>query len=93
MTYTVEEMVRILAVRAQVEGLDIDEESLAHLAVVGDRTSLRHAMQLLSPAFVVAKTNGREKVVLADLQECEDLFIDAKASAKLLSEQADKYLA
>jgi len=27
------------------------------------------------------------------LQECEDLFIDAKASAKLLSEQADKYLA
>ncbi len=93
MTYTVEEMVRILAVRAQVEGLDIDEESLAHLADVGDRTSLRHAMQLLSPAFVVAKTNGREKVVLADLQECEDLFIDAKASAKLLSEQADKYLA
>ena len=43
--------------------------------------------------FVVAKTNGREKGVLADLQECEDLFIDAKASAKLLSEQADKYLA
>lgn len=93
MTYTVEEMVRILAVRAQVEELDIDEESLAHLADVGDKTSLRHAMQLLSPAFIVAKTNGREKVALADLQECEDLFLDAKASARMLQEQADKYLA
>jgi len=79
--------------RAQIEELDIDEESLAHLADVGDKTSLRHAMQLLSPAFIVAKTNGREKVALADLQECEDLFLDAKASARMLQEQADKYLA
>jgi DNA helicase TIP49 (TBP-interacting protein) len=29
--YTQEEMVRILAVRATVEGLQVDEESLAHL--------------------------------------------------------------
>uniref|UniRef100_A0A6U0CG32 RuvB-like helicase n=2 Tax=Ostreococcus mediterraneus TaxID=1486918 RepID=A0A6U0CG32_9CHLO len=93
MTYTIEEMVKILAVRAQVEDLEVDEDSLAHLAEVGDRTSLRHAMQLMSPAFIVAKTNGREKVALSDLEECEGLFLDAKASAKLLQEQADKYLA
>jgi len=93
MTYTIEEMVKILAVRAQVENLEVDEDSLAHLAEVGDRTSLRHAMQLMSPAFIVAKTNGREKVALSDLEECEGLFLDAKASAKLLQEQADKYLA
>ncbi len=34
----------------QVEGIGIDEESLAFLGVVGERTSLRHAVQLLTPA-------------------------------------------
>lgn len=90
--YAAEEMVKILAVRAAVEGLRVDEESLARLGEIGDATSLRHAVQLLTPAAVMAKTNGREEIVLGDLEEVGDLFLDAKASAKLLTEQADKYL-
>ena len=90
--YTAEEMVKILAVRAAVEGLQVDEESLAYLGDVGDGASLRHAVQLLTPAAVLAKTNGREEITLGDLEECGELFLDAKASAKLLTEQADKYL-
>lgn len=38
----------------QVEGIGIDEESLAFLGEVGERTSLRHAVQLLTPAVSVA---------------------------------------
>jgi len=90
--YAADEMVKILAVRAAVEGLRVDEESLARLGEIGDATSLRHAVQLLTPAAVMAKTNGREEIVLGDLEEVGDLFLDAKASAKLLTEQADKYL-
>ena len=90
--YAAEEMVKILAVRAAVEGLRVDEESLARLGEIGDATSLRHAVQLLTPAAVMAKTNGREEIVLGDLEEVGDIFLDAKASAKLLTEQADKYL-
>ena len=90
--YTAEEMVKILAVRATVEGLSVDEASLAHLGDVGEETSLRHAVQLLTPAAVLAKTNGREEITQGDLEECGELFLDAKASAKLLTEQADKYL-
>jgi RuvB-like protein 1 (pontin 52) len=59
---------------------------------VGEATSLRHAVQLLTPAAVLAKTNGREQINLTDLEEVGELFLDAKASAKLLTEQADKYL-
>jgi RuvB-like protein 1 (pontin 52) len=90
--YAADEMVKILAVRAATEGLRVDEESLARLGEIGDATSLRHAVQLLTPAAVMAKTNGREEIVLGDLEEVGDLFLDAKASAKLLTEQADKYL-
>jgi len=90
--YTPMEMVRILAIRAAVESLIIDEESLGYLGEMGERTSLRHAVQLLTPSAMLAKTNGREEISLGDLEEIADLFLDAKASAKLLTEHADKYI-
>jgi len=34
----------------QVEGIGIDEESLAYLGEIGERTSLRHAVQVGLPA-------------------------------------------
>ncbi len=42
----------------QVENIGIDEESLAFLGEVGDRTSLRHGVQLLTPSMMLARTNG-----------------------------------
>ncbi|KAG2483592.1 hypothetical protein HYH03_017534 [Edaphochlamys debaryana] len=90
--YSLAEMVQILAIRAQVEGLGIDEESLAFLGEVGERTSLRHAVQLLTPASMLARTNGRDTISRGDLEEIDNLFHDAKYSARLLAEQADKYI-
>ncbi|CAD6248216.1 unnamed protein product [Miscanthus lutarioriparius] len=91
-TYGPTEMIQILAIRAQVEEIDIDEESLAYLGEIGQQTSLRHAIQLLSPASVVAKTNGREKICKADLEEVSGLYLDAKSSARLLQEQQERYI-
>lgn len=39
--YSVNEIVTILAIRCSTEGLEIEEEALAHLASIGTRTSLR----------------------------------------------------
>ncbi|KAF9684670.1 hypothetical protein SADUNF_Sadunf04G0142700 [Salix dunnii] len=89
-TYGPAEMIQILAIRAQVEELRIDEESLAELGEIGQRTSLRHAVQLLSPASIVAKLNGREEICKADLEEVCTLYLDAKSSAKLLQDQQEK---
>lgn len=90
--YTLEEMVQILAIRAQVEGISLDEESLSFLGEIGEETSLRHAVQLMTPAAVLARTNGREAVSRGDVEEVHTLFRDAKYSARLLMEQADKYI-
>jgi RuvB-like protein 1 (pontin 52) len=76
----------------QVEGIEIDEESLAYLGEIGERTSLRHAVQLLTPSAMLAKTNGRDAISKGDLEESDGLFHDAKSSARLLHEQADKYI-
>uniref|UniRef100_A0A0D6QXB1 RuvB-like helicase n=1 Tax=Araucaria cunninghamii TaxID=56994 RepID=A0A0D6QXB1_ARACU len=90
--YSPPEIVQILAIRAQVEGLSIDDESLASLGETGRKTSLRHAVQLLSPASIVARTNGREQICKGDLEDIGSLFLDAKASAKLLQQQSDRYI-
>ncbi|KAK9829810.1 hypothetical protein WJX72_008026 [[Myrmecia] bisecta] len=92
LSYTLEEMVHILAIRAQVEGIGIEPDSLAYMGQLAEDTSLRHAVQLLTPAMMLAKTNGRDDITTTDLQECADLFHDAKYTARLLTEQADKYI-
>jgi RuvB-like protein 1 len=73
-------------------GIAIGEKSLAELGQIAENTSLRHAVQLLTPAAMLAKTNGREEIVTDDLQGTAELFHNAKYSAKLLAEQADKYV-
>ncbi len=49
-------------------------------------------LQLLTPSMMLARTNGREEISRGDLEEIHGLFHDAKRSAKLLAEQADKYI-
>mmetsp|Transcript_61050 Transcript_61050/g.163975 ORF Transcript_61050/g.163975 Transcript_61050/m.163975 type:complete len:197 (-) Transcript_61050:1360-1950(-) len=90
--YTIEEMAQIIALRAKTEGLEIEAEALVALSSIGDRATLRFAVQLLTPASIIGKTNGRSNIVLADVHEADELFYDAKSSAKLLADNADKYI-
>jgi len=92
MPYSLQEIVQILAIRAQVEGITVDEEAYAYLGEIGVRSTLRYAVQLLTPAKVVVNTNGREDINKEDIEEIDSLFYDAKASAKLLAEQKAGYL-
>eukprot|EP00899_Mesostigma_viride_P008970 jgi/Mesvir1/18074/Mv09380-RA.1 len=90
--YAPQEIVQILAVRAQTEGLQVDEESLAYLGGIGEKTSLRHVVQLLTPAAILSTNNGQDKINKDDLEAIDSLFMDAKQSAKLLATDADKYI-
>jgi len=54
MPYNLDEIVQILAIRCTTEGIEIEEDALAHLATVGTTTSLRYVVQLINPAFVLA---------------------------------------
>eukprot|EP00884_Botryococcus_braunii_P010899 jgi/Botrbrau1/19810/Bobra.0124s0053.1 len=90
--YTIEEMMQILAIRAQVEGIAIDGESLAYLGQIGEQSSLRHAVQLLTPAQTIASSNGRASITHDDVKEVHGLFHDAKYTAQLLKEQAQFYI-
>ena len=85
MPYSVEEMIQIVSIRATTENLETDEEALAIMGEIGARTSLRYAVQLLTPSRIIAQTAGRETITAVDVEEVDELFKDAKASAKLLA--------
>lgn len=91
MPYSLEEMVQIVSIRAETEQIQVDEEALAAMGEIGARTSLRYAVQLLTPGNIIAQTAGREIINASDVEEVDELFKDAKASAKLLA-RSDGYL-
>ena len=90
--YSQDEMMKILTIRAQIEGIKLDETSMCTLAEIGVKTTLRYAVQLMTPASLLSRINGRECISKDDVEEINELFFDAKSSAKLLVEQGDKYM-
>jgi len=91
MPYNREEMEQIVSIRASVEGIEIESDALTALGEVGARTSLRYAVQMITPARILAETTGRTKIVEDDIREVDSIFFDGKASAKLLA-QSEGYM-
>ncbi len=89
--YTQEEMKHILAIRSATEELEIAVEALGQLSEIGTRASLRYAVQMLTPARIMAETFGRTQITKDDICNVDELFLDGKASAKLLA-QSDGYM-
>ena len=84
MPYSLEEIVQIIAIRAETESISIESDALAAMGEIGANTSLRYVVQMIAPARIVAETCGRDVISSDDIEEVNDLFLDAKASSKML---------
>ncbi len=91
MPYSREEMMKILSIRASVENIEVSEEALDFMGEIGSKTSLRYAVQMLTPARIIGETCGRTKISKDDIVEVDNLFFDGKASARLLA-QSEGYM-
>ncbi|KAF9888108.1 RuvB ATP-dependent DNA helicase pontin [Aspergillus nanangensis] len=91
--YSPDEIKTIIRLRAKTEGISITDPALDKVSEHGSKVSLRYALQLLTPASILARVNGRPGgIEEADVAECEDLFLDAKRSAAIVSQDSDKFL-
>jgi len=52
----------------------------------------RYAVQLLTPASILAKSRGKDAIEPEDVEQSRTLFFDAKTSAKILVQNATKYI-
>ncbi|CAH8359846.1 unnamed protein product [Eruca vesicaria subsp. sativa] len=68
------QVILILAIRAQVEELTVDEECLVLLGDIGQRTSLRFKTKD-DPSY--QKKN--DKILYDDIEEVTSLYLDAKS--------------
>ncbi|XP_063238161.1 ruvB-like 1 [Bacillus rossius redtenbacheri] len=90
--YARSEIEQILALRAQTEGIQVDKEALTLLGETGVKATLRYAVQLLTPAALTGRVNGRSTIAVDDVKEVSEIFLDAKSSAKILTVNEDKYM-
>nr|XP_012216991.1 PREDICTED: ruvB-like 1 [Linepithema humile] len=90
--YSRQEIEQIVKLRAVTEGLQIEEEALSALGELGTKTTLRYVVQLLTPAALTAKVNERTSIKKEDVEEVNTLFLDAKSSAKILTQNQDKFM-
>lgn len=90
--YSRDEIKKILEIRAKEENVKISEKALDYLTSIGEKHSLRYAVQLLTPAYVIAKENGRDEVTLEDIKKVTKLFSDVSKSARYLKELEEKFI-
>ncbi|CAH7681638.1 TIP49 C-terminus-domain-containing protein [Phakopsora pachyrhizi] len=90
--YNREEIKTVLALRAKVENLKISEEALEKLSDRAMETSLRYALQLLTPSAILSNLTGQTDIRLEDVGESDNLFLDAKSSARMLSGLEGQYM-
>lgn len=90
--YSRQEIEQITKLRAVTEGLQIEDEALSTLGELGTKTTLRYVVQLLTPAALAAKINERNSIKKEDVEEVNTLFLDAKSSAKILTQNQDKFM-
>jgi RuvB-like protein 1 (pontin 52) len=82
------EIKSIITTRVQTEKLSISDAAKDKVSALGEKISLRYALQLLAPASVLADVSGRQgkQIQVEDVEECQDLFIDARRSAQNMAE-------
>jgi TBP-interacting protein len=84
--YTKEEIRKILEIRMAEEKIKMEDDALEYLTEIGEKTSLRYAVQLMAPAHNIAGGNKKKKIGIEDIKEAEMLFADVKRSMKYLKE-------
>lgn len=90
--YTIDEIKVIVQIRARIENITLDDDAVEYIAESGINSSLRYALQTLTPAKIIADVNGHSSITKDDVLSIDDLFFDSKKSARLLSDQEARFL-
>ncbi len=90
--YMRDEIREIIKIRSKEEKIELEDDALEKLVEIGEKNSLRYAIQLLTPSKIIAEEKGKEKISVEDLEEAAKLFISTKESASYLKEYEEKML-
>ncbi len=90
--YSRDEIKTILEIRAVEMGVTISDEAIEKLTDIGEKMSLRYAVQLLAPANEFAKLRNSGKIELQDVERAASIFSDVSQSSEYLKRWEEKML-
>ncbi|MCX8172895.1 MAG: RuvB-like helicase [Archaeoglobaceae archaeon] len=90
--YSREEIKTIIDIRAIEMGVLLDERAMERLTDIGEKMSLRYAVQLLAPANEFAKLRNSGKIELQDVERAVSIFSDVSQSSAYLKKWEEKML-
>lgn len=90
--YTADEIRTILSIRSNEEEVELTAEALELLTKIGQETSLRYALNLISVSQQIAQKRRSQSVDLVDLKRAYTLFLDSERSVQFVSEFSNKFI-
>lgn len=91
--YSREEIRKIIEIRAEESGIKLTESALELLTDLGEKNSLRYAVQLLAPSNEFAKLRNSDRVDVEDVKRASEIFVDVSQSSSYLKKWEEKMLA
>ncbi|CCC82140.1 RuvB-like helicase [Thermoproteus tenax] len=90
--YNEKEIEEIIKIKAAEEGIKLSDDALGALTKIGLESSLRYAIQLLVPAYIKARDDGRDAVTQKDVEYARRLFASLKDSVEYVKQYEELFL-
>ncbi|WP_148682538.1 MULTISPECIES: RuvB-like helicase [Pyrobaculum] len=90
--YTADEVREIITIKAREQNVPLGRDALELLTAIGAEHSLRYALQLLTPAYIIAKERGRSTVTREEVEYVKRHFVSVKESVEYVKSLEEKFL-
>lgn len=90
--YTADDIRKILDIRCQEEDVEVNEDAKVLLTKIGEDTSLRYAINLITAAALACQKRKGKVVEMEDVSRVYELFYDVKRSTQYLMEYQSQYM-
>ncbi|CAG8441175.1 1586_t:CDS:10 [Ambispora gerdemannii] len=90
--YGQEDIRQILTIRCEEEDVDMSREACDVLTRIGEETSLRYAIHLITAGHLVAKKRRATQVDVSDIKRVYQLFLDEKRSVEFIRQYQKQYM-
>merc|ERR1712093_927238 len=90
--YNAEDIKKILQIRCEEEDVEMTEDAMSLLTRIGQDTTLRYAIHMITAAHLVCTKRQGTEVDIQDIKQVYTLFMDLKRSVKMLEDYHQDFM-
>merc|ERR1719324_217900 len=90
--YSADDIKKILQIRCEEEDVEMTDDALSLLTRIGQDTTLRYAIHMITAAHLVCTKRQGTEVAIEDIKKVYTLFMDLKRSVKMLEDYHQDFM-